>query len=556
MNEPSSLTSRVTDLLCEALQIDPPPAEMDLIAAGLLDSIGFMHLFAAMETEFGIGVTAADLSPDRFRSVERIAAFVSAKQEQAGPQAESAEAAEAATPPAAAAPASAEPAVLTDPRTGRERRRVAVSGVREVAAAVAECRAAAAGWAAHTPRERARRLLRLADLVEERSAEYVAAEQASTGKPAAEAAGEVEQCADLLRFYAGALRTGRSPAPGGFLPGRESWVRWEPLGVVGVIVPWNYPLMMAAWRIGPALAAGNTVVLKPALTTPDTALLLARDAAAALGPGVLLTVPGDRDTGRLLVESDVDAVAFTGSETGGRDVVARAGLRRVSLELGGNCPAVVLPDAPPDTCQGLVAAATYNAGQSCASPARVITLRENYEQTVEGLAKAMAERRAGVDFGPLNNADQAARYDRIVARSAARVEHVAPLAPPPGEEDGHWRPGRILADLPADDPAVREEVFAPVLTVQAADDHAEAVALANGVPQALAASVWGARADEVLDLAGQLDAGEVWINCHLEQTAELPHGGRGASGHGTDMSVLALTEYQRPKTVTARVGRS
>ncbi|NEW69768.1 aldehyde dehydrogenase family protein [Streptomyces rhizosphaericus] len=546
MNTDSGMTSRVTDLLCAVLQIEPPPPGTDLIEAGLLDSIGFMNLFVAMEKEFGIGVTAADLSPDSFRTVERIAAFVAAKQ---GPAM-----AEQGNTLAEQDPTGAE-TVLTDPRTGHERRRIALSGEPEVAAAVAESRAAAASWASLAPRDRARRLLRFADLIEERSAEYAEAERAGTGKPAAEAAGEVENCADLLRFSAGAVRAGVSPAGGHYLPGRESWVRWEPLGVIGVIVPWNYPLMMAAWRIGPALATGNTVVLKPALTTPDTALLLARDAATTLGPGVLLTVPGDRDTGRLLVESDIDAVAFTGSEAGGRDIVARAGLRRVSLELGGNCPALVLPDAPPDTYEALVRAATYNAGQSCAAPARVITLRENYLETVEGLAKAMADRRAGVHFGPLNNADQAARYDRIVGRSAAGIEHIAPLAPPPGEEGGHWRPGRVLADLPPDDPAVLEEVFAPVLTVQAADGHAEALALANSVPQALAGSVWGSRTDEVLELAGGLNAGEVWVNCHLEQTAELPHGGRGSSGHGTDMSVLALTEYQRPKTVTVRVGR-
>ncbi|MFE3651082.1 aldehyde dehydrogenase family protein [Streptomyces sp. NPDC059152] len=450
----------------------------------------------------------------------------------------------------------AQVAILTDPRTGRERRRIALAGEPEVAAAVAEARGAGPAWAALTPRLRARCLLRFADLIEERSAQYVAAERSGTGKPAAEAAGEVESCADLLRFYAGALRARTAPAAGRLLPGRESWVRWDPLGVVAAIVPWNYPLVMAAWRIGPALAAGNTVVLKPALTTPDTALLLARDAAETLGPGVLVTVPGDRDTGRLLVQSDVDAVAFTGSEAAGRDIVVRAGLRRLSLELGGNCPALVLPDAPPGTYEALVRAATYNAGQSCASPARVITLRESYQQAVEGLAKAMNARRAGVDFGPLNNADQAARYDRIVARSGAGIEHVAPLTPPPGEEGGHWRPGRILADLSADDPAVCEEVFAPVLTVQAADGPAEALALANGMPQALAASVWGSRTDTALELAGRLNAGEVWVNCHLEQTAELPHGGRGASGHGTDMSVLAITEYQRPKTVTVRLGGS
>jgi acyl-CoA reductase-like NAD-dependent aldehyde dehydrogenase len=246
-------------------------------------------------------------------------------------------------------------------------------------------------------------------------------------------------------------------------------------------------------------------------------------------------------------------VAFTGSAAAGADVAARAAGRRVSLELGGNAPALVLPDAPDDTWAQLAGACTYNAGQSCAAPARVITLRENYEHAVERLAAAARERLAGRDFGPLNSPDQLARYDGIVQASAAGLNFAADIAPQPGEENGFWRPARILADLPDDDPAVVQEVFGPLLTVQRAEDLDAAVALAGGVPQALAASVWTRDLTAGLDLAGRLNAGEVWLNCHLVQTAELPHGGRGASGHGTDLSTLALHEYQRPKTVTARL---
>ncbi|MYV57630.1 aldehyde dehydrogenase family protein, partial [Streptomyces sp. SID3212] len=273
----------------------------------------------------------------------------------------------------------------------------------------------------------------------------------------------------------------------------------------------------------------------------------------ALGDGVVQTLPGDRDTGRLLVAADVDLIAFTGSAVAGAEVAARAGTRRVSLELGGNSPVVVLPDAPEDTWKELAEATTYNAGQSCAVPARVITLRENHAAVVAQLAGAMREREAGRDFGPLNNADQAARYDRIVARSAAKVSAAGQLVPAEGEEGGYWRAARVLSELPDDDPAVVEEVFGPLLTVQAAESVEAAVALANGVPQALAASVWTRDIAAGLDLAARLNAGEAWLNCHLVQTAELPHGGRGASGHGTDLSTLALHEYQRPKTITARV---
>ncbi|MFT2016835.1 aldehyde dehydrogenase family protein [Streptomyces sp. 796.1] len=442
---------------------------------------------------------------------------------------------------------------LLDPRTGRVRGTADAGREGEVAEAVAAARAARPGWGGLTPRERSQRLEHLAALVAEQADAYAQRECAGTGKPTGEAAGEVAQVVDLLRFYASAVRAQLAPAAGRLVAGHESWVRWEPMGVVGVIVPWNYPLLMAAWRCAPALAAGNTVVVKPAQSTPDSLELLAEHAERALGPGVLVALPGDRTTGRLLVAADVDMVAFTGSGVAGRDVAARAGARRVSLELGGNAPALVLPDAPEDTWEQLAAACTYNAGQSCAAPARVIALQEDYERVVERLSQAMAQRLAGRDFGPLNNADQVARFDRIVAASAAGHSAAAKVAPGPGEEGGLWRAARVLADLPDDDPAVVEEVFGPLLTVQAAPDVDAALALADGVPQALAASVWTRDVGVGLAVAGRLNAGEAWLNCHLVQTAELPHGGRGASGHGTDLSVLALHEYQRPKTITARL---
>jgi acyl-CoA reductase-like NAD-dependent aldehyde dehydrogenase len=423
----------------------------------------------------------------------------------------------------------------------------------EISELVVAARVAADWWAALTTRERSARLLRLAARIEDRTAEYTTAEQAGTGKPAGEAENEIAACVDLIRFYAGAARADLTPGSGHRLPNRESWVRWEPLGVVAAIVPWNYPLLMAVWRFAPALAAGNAVVVKPAATTPDTALLAARHAAEALGPDVLTVATGDRHTGQLLVDSPVDAIAFTGSLAGGLDVQVRAGPRRVSLEMGGNCPAVVLPDAPGYTYRELVRACTYNAGQSCAAPARVITLRQNYDETVSALAEAVRDRRAGVDFGPLNNPDQVARFDAIVAGSGAGARHIGAVTPATGEDGGYWRPGLVLADLPHDDPAVMQEVFGPVLTVQAVASLDEAVRMANGVPQALAASVWGHAVGDVLRLARRLDAGEVWVNCHLEQTGDLPHGGRRKSGHGTDLSVLALAEYRRPKTITVNV---
>ncbi len=442
---------------------------------------------------------------------------------------------------------------LTDPRTGLVRSVQPVSEENDVLDAVRRASEAAPRWAALPVSQRSRRLFALAQLVEDSLDAYALAEQAGTGKPLEQAHGEIAAAVDVLRFYAGAVRADTGPSAGRYLPGRESWVRWEPLGVLAAIVPWNYPLLMAAWRLGPALAAGNTVVLKPAETTPDTALLIASHAEQALGPGVLVTLPGDRRTGRLLVEGAVDAVAFTGSNAGGTDVAQRAGIRRLSLELGGNCPVVVLPDAPDYSYDEIVAACVYNAGQSCAAPARVITLQENHDEVVERLAEAMARRPAGTHFGPLNNPDQAARFDRVVEVSAAKIRHVAPLEVTAAEQGGYWRPGQILAGVAEDDPAVVQEVFGPLLTVQAAVGVDDAVRLANGVDHALAASVWSTAGGPALALAQRLDCGEVWVNCHLEQTPELPHGGRRSSGQGTDLSVLALAEYQRPKTVTVRL---
>ncbi|MFD9452021.1 aldehyde dehydrogenase family protein [Streptomyces sp. NPDC059985] len=437
-----------------------------------------------------------------------------------------------------------------DPLTGQHRMGYRAAREKEITVTVRAAAAAQRGWASLTPGQRSRRLLRLADRVEDRAEEYASALRAGTGKPWAEARGEVTGGADVLRFYAGASRTESSPAAGRRMADRESWVRWEPLGVVAAIIPWNYPLMMAIWRLGPALAVGNTVVLKPAETTPDTALLLREDAAELLGEDVLCVVSGDRRTGALLVDSDVDAVAFTGSTVGGLDVAYRSGLRPVSLELGGNCAALVLPDAPAYTFASLAAASVFNAGQSCAAPARVITLPENHGIVVEGLAREMSRKVAGIDFGPLNNADQTARYDRILTASRAGIRHIGRTEAGPEGEGGYWRPSVVLADLPEDDPAVVEEVFGPLLTVQRARDLGHAVELANGVPQALSASVWSSNVSSALTLAGELDAGEAWVNCHLDQTPELPHGGRKSSGHGTDLSALALAEYQRPKTVT------
>jgi acyl-CoA reductase-like NAD-dependent aldehyde dehydrogenase len=264
------------------------------------------------------------------------------------------------------------------------------------------------------------------------------------------------------------------------------------------------------------------VVLKPAETTPDTALLLAAHAMETLGPGVVTTLTGGRETGRLLVESAVDAIAFTGSEAGGLDVVARVGLRRISLELGGNCAAIVLPDAPDFGGAAIVDACTNNSGQSCAAPVGSSPCARTTGRRSSAPAKEMPARQPGIAFGPLNNLEQLARHDAIVEASSAGVRRCGDIAVGEDEHGGYWRPGRVLAEVPDDDPAVVEEVFGPVLTVQAAAGPDDADRMANGVRQALAVSVWGSDTSTVLGIAAGLDSGEVWVNCHLEQTPNFP----------------------------------
>jgi acyl-CoA reductase-like NAD-dependent aldehyde dehydrogenase len=441
---------------------------------------------------------------------------------------------------------------LFDPTTGGERGIVTDADASAIDDAVRKGRRAAAIWASFAPRERADRLLRLADRILDHRDEYVVLECAGTGKPTEQARGEIEQSADLFRFYAQAARSQTGPASGSFVDGYESWVRFEPVGIVGAILPWNYPMLMAAWRCAPALAAGNSVVVKPAESTPDSATLLAEHAAELLGPHVLDVVTGGRETGRLLCESSVDLLAFTGSARAGREVAKAAGTRHVSLELGGNGPVVVFPDAPRDTFERLADATIYNAGQNCAAPARVIAVRCG-DQVAQKLREALGRKVAGRDFGPLNNPDQLNRYDSLVTGGAGRRAWFGTVDDQAKAGGGYYRPVAVIEGVRQDDPVVTEEIFAPILTVQEASSTAEAIALANDVPQALAASVWTTSIDAALAVARQLIAGEVWVNCHLVQSAELPHGGRRASGSGVDLSVLALAEYQRPKTVTARV---
>ena len=447
---------------------------------------------------------------------------------------------------------------VVDPVTGRPYCTAPVAGPEDVDRALRAAATAFETWRDTTPATRQLALLKIADAVEARADELVRVESVDTGKPLAlTAAEELPMIVDQVRFFAGAARVLEGRSAGEYLAGHTSFVRREPVGVCAQVTPWNYPLLMAIWKVAPALAAGNTVVLKPADTTPASTLLLAEICAEFLPAGVFNVLCGDRDTGRALVEHEIPAmVSITGSVRAGTEVAgsAAAGVKRVHLELGGKAPVVVFADADLESAAETIAMAGYfNAGQDCTAATRVLVAAEVHDEFVAALTRRAEATRTGrpddpdVDYGPLNNADQLAKVSGFVERLPGHTT-VHCGGKRVGAE-GYFYAPTVISGVRQDDEVSQHEIFGPVITVQRFDTEADALAAANGVPYALASSVWTTDHQRALRMAGKLDFGCVWLNTHIPLVAEMPHGGFKKSGYGKDLSLYGLEDYTRVKHV-------